>query len=127
MTEQAAASLIYKITTTAEWAAAQASGILAPSPDDARDGFIHLSARHQVAGTAAKYFAQKPDLCLAAFEPSTLGSALRWEVSRGGDLFPHYYGQLAATAAVWCRPLGLGPDGVPRVDEVIDAMTGGTP
>ena len=49
------------------------------SADDARDGFIHLSARHQVAGTLAKYFAGQRDLVLLAVDPERLGERLRWE------------------------------------------------
>jgi uncharacterized protein (DUF952 family) len=32
---------------------------------------------------------------LIAVESEALGPDLRWEKSRGGDLFPHHYGPLA--------------------------------
>ncbi len=35
----------------------------------------------------------------------------RWEPSRGGDLFPHLYGELPLDAVLWVKPLPLGPDG----------------
>jgi uncharacterized protein (DUF952 family) len=36
-----------------------------------------------------------------------LGEALRWEVSRGGDLFPHLYDTLSLDAVLWAKPLPL--------------------
>lgn len=104
--------LVFKIVTRADWRAAEAAGRLDPSPDDRRDGFIHLSARDQVAATAAKHFAGLSDLLVAAFDPARLGDALRWEKSRGGALFPHLYGPLPVAALEWVEPLPLGPGGV---------------
>ena len=40
-----------------------------------------------------------------------LGAALRWEVSRGGALFPHLYAPLPLTAVRHVWPLPLGADG----------------
>jgi uncharacterized protein (DUF952 family) len=36
---------------------------------------------------------------------------LRWEPSRGGDLFPHLYRTLRRDEVLWTLPLPLGPDG----------------
>jgi len=44
-------------------------------------------------------------------DASMLGSALKWEPSRGGALFPHLYGPLALEAVKHVDPLPLGPDG----------------
>jgi uncharacterized protein (DUF952 family) len=41
------------------------------------------------------------------------GSELRWEPSRGGDLFPHLYGKLPLAAVKAVTAIPLGPDGVP--------------
>lgn len=90
-------------------------GAFAGSRDDLRDGFVHLSAGHQLAGTLAKYFRNQDDLLLIAFRSSDLGPGLKFEPSRGGELFPHLYGPLPTALAVWQRPLKLGPDGVPVV------------
>jgi len=87
------------------------------SSDDRRDGFIHFSAADQLGGTLAKYFRDRPDLVLVAFETAALGDALKFEPSRGGDLFPHLYGSLPTALALWQRPLELGADGVPLVKE----------
>lgn len=109
--------IIYKVLPAHEWQAALAAGAYQGSADDARDGYIHLSAKHQLAGTLAKYFRDRDDLVLVAFSASDFGQLLRYEPSRGGDLFPHLYGQLPATASIWQRPLTLGADGVPLLDE----------
>ena len=66
------------------------------SADDQRDGFIHFSTAEQVQGTFEKYFAGRPRVSLLRAETATLGDQLRWEPSRGGALFPHYYGELGA-------------------------------
>lgn len=110
-----AATLVYKILPRRAWQAALAAGRYDGSADDARDGFIHLSAADQLAGTAAKYFRGEPDLVLVTFAADALGPALRWEPSRGGDLFPHVYGALDPASAVAVEDLPLGPDGVPLV------------
>lgn len=114
------AGLVYKILAAADWAAACAAGSYPGSADDARDGFIHLSTGEQLAGTAAKYFRDKPDLVLVAFEATALGEALRWEPSRGGALFPHLYAPLSAALARWQKPLPLGPDGVPLIAAALE-------
>ena len=91
---------IYKIMPQTDWAAALAAGVYTGSADDIRDGFIHFSTREQVPGTLAMHFASQQDLVLVAVDPAKLGSALIWEPSRGGALFPHFYGDLPAEAAV---------------------------
>ena len=110
-------TIVYKICTRAEWVEACRAGAFAGSADDTRDGFIHLSARHQLAGTAAKHFRRQADLVLVAFEAERLGPKLVWEPSRGGDLFPHLYAELPTSAALWVKPLALRPDGVPALPE----------
>jgi uncharacterized protein (DUF952 family) len=89
-----------------------AAGRYEGSADDARDGYIHLSAAAQVPGTLVKYFSARRDLVIVAVDEAVLGQSLRWEASRGGTLFPHVYGVLPTTAVVWWKPLLLGPQGV---------------
>lgn len=110
---------IYKILTAAEWQAAATAGHYTGSADDARDGFIHFSTAAQLAGTAAKYFKDKPGLVLVAVAADRLGERLKWEPSRGGLLFPHLYSALEATAATAVIPLPLGADGVPLIPKEI--------
>ena len=75
------------------------------SPDDLRDGFIHLSAGDQLAGTLAKHFRGEENLILLAIEDAALGDALKWETSRGGALFPHLYAPLPRSAVTNAMPL----------------------
>ena len=107
---------VFKVTAATAWNNAREIGIFTGSADDARDGFIHLSNADQLPGTLAKYFRNLPDLLLIGFCSTALGDALKWEASRGGALFPHYYGALPVTLALWNRPLPLGADGIPYVE-----------
>jgi uncharacterized protein (DUF952 family) len=104
-------NVIYKICERRVWEEAQFTGMFEGSSADLRDGFIHLSAADQVRDTAAKHFAGVPDLLLVAVDPDALGDRLKWEISRGGDLFPHLYGALPVAAVLWAKPLPLAPDG----------------
>jgi uncharacterized protein (DUF952 family) len=100
--------IIYKIVASDEWAAAEAAGAFTGASVDRADGFIHFSTAEQAPETAAKWFAGRGDLTLAAVDAEALGDDLRWEPSRGGALFPHLYAALPMSAVVWSRPLPLG-------------------
>jgi uncharacterized protein (DUF952 family) len=102
---------IYKICPAQLWRDAQQAGRFRGAPLDLTDGFIHFSSAAQVAETAAKHFPGATGQVLVAIDSAVLGSALRWEPSRGGDLFPHLYGALPMDAVKWVKPLPLGPDG----------------
>jgi len=106
-----AAIMAYKICTGNEWRQLLESGRFFGSPDDLRDGFIHLSGPDQVARTAAKFFPRRTDLMLLTINPDSLGDALRWEASRAGTLYPHLYGPLPREAVMEAVPLRLGEDG----------------
>lgn len=99
--------VLYKIMSKQEWETAQANGLYEGSEVDRRDGFIHLSASHQVRATAQKHFSGKADLLLVSVAEEALGQNLKWEVSRGGDLFPHIYGALPLSAVSEVIPLPL--------------------
>jgi uncharacterized protein (DUF952 family) len=104
-------TLIFKIVGAQEWRAAEAAGVFSGAAVDRADGYIHFSTAGQAPETAAKWFAGRDDLILAAVEAETLGPALRWERSRGGALFPHLYAPLSLSAVAWTRPLPLGEGG----------------
>ncbi len=116
-TRPIAATFAYKIIDASEWRAAVAAGDYKGSTDDLRDGFIHLSTRSQLAGTAAKFFRGQRDLLLVEFRSDDLGTELVWEPSRGGELFPHLYAELPANKALSVRPLILDENGVPIIPE----------
>ena len=93
--------LIFKIVHTHEWQAARASGAYHGSQKDQADGFLHFSTADQLIGTLQKWYADAHDLLLVAVEADALGSALKWEPSRDGELFPHLYAPLAMDAVRW--------------------------
>lgn len=103
--------VLYKICPAALWREAEHKGVFRGSDHDRRDGFIHFSTSGQVAETAARHFAAQHDLLLIAVDGDKLGSALKWEPSRGGALFPHLYGDLDLGAVMRVMPLPLDPDG----------------
>ena len=94
---------IYKICERSAWRLAEQAGTYRGSQVDARDGFIHFSTAAQLAGTLAKHFAGHRELLLVAIDASALGGALKWEPSRGGELFPHLYAALPLTAVRWTK------------------------
>ena len=102
---------IYHICRQGEWQAAEAAGSYRGSSQDAADGFIHFSSGAQVEASAAKHRAGQDGLVLIAVNAPALDPALKWEPSRGGQLFPHLYGDLPLAAVRWVKPLPLGPDG----------------
>jgi uncharacterized protein (DUF952 family) len=92
------ATLVYKVCAAREWSDAVAAGTYRGSAVDVRDGFIHFSTREQLGETLRRHFAGQSDLVLVEVDTAALGAALRWEPSRGGDLFPHLYGELQVAA-----------------------------
>lgn len=87
---------VYKILSGGEWEAAFRAGEYSGSADDLRDGYIHFSTAGQVPGTLARHFAGQTGLVVLECDSDAMGDSLRWELSRGGQLFPHFYGTLAA-------------------------------
>lgn len=104
-------TLIYKIAPRSLWAEAEAAGAFTGAPVDLADGYIHFSTAEQTRETAAKHFAGQSDLVLAIIDADALGDALKWEPSRGGDLFPHLYRPLRIDEALSVHPLPLNADG----------------
>jgi uncharacterized protein (DUF952 family) len=111
---------IYKIVAKNAWTEAQAMGAFKGTPIDLIDGYIHFSTAAQAPQTAALHFKGQNDLLLVAVATAGLGSALKWEYSRGGALFPHLYADLAFDSVSRVDALPLGADGVhkfPPMDE----------
>jgi uncharacterized protein (DUF952 family) len=106
---------VYKICARAALEQARRAGRFEGSADDARDGFIHLSAGAQIAGTLGAHFAGQEDLVLMAVDAARLGNRLKWEPSRGGALFPHLYGTLELEHVLWVEALPLAADGRHRL------------
>ena len=85
---------IYKIATQDQWEEAINLGVFKGAPIDLQDGYIHFSTAEQAKETAAKHFHGQKNLKLVKVATEPLGELLKWEVSRGGALFPHLYAEL---------------------------------
>lgn len=113
--------MIYKVLTAEQWAAAEAGGPV-QAPVDVADGYVHFSTSGQLQETLSKWFKGKTGCVLASFDADDFGGELKWEKSRGGDLFPHVYGDVRAwqVRSLWL--LETGPDDAPLApDEVVHA------
>jgi uncharacterized protein (DUF952 family) len=111
-------STIYKICPASAWREAERHGAYRGSADDRRDGFIHFSTASQLPGTLAKHFAGQAGLFLIAIDAEELGDALRWEPSRGGELFPHLYRELDLGAVREIFDLRVRSDGSHDIPEL---------
>jgi uncharacterized protein (DUF952 family) len=111
--------VIYRLTSAAAWAAAQAEGEFC-SPDLDAEGFIHCSERAQILRTANKYFADAAELTLLQIDETKLGDTMVREDLAGSGIFPHVYAAIPIDAVVavhemlkladgdWAPPAALG-------------------
>ena len=97
--------VIYKILTSDEMTHLKETGSFLGSEVDLRDGYIHLSTKDQVDETAQRHFSGQSNLRLVAVRAEQIGPSLRYEVSRGGALFPHLFGPLSFADVVCDRPI----------------------
>ncbi|MEL6713595.1 MAG: MqnA/MqnD/SBP family protein [Planctomycetota bacterium] len=72
-------------------------------PSLASEGFVHLSFVDQLEGTLDAHFGGSDVALVMELDPRELADDVRFEVSRGGERFPHLY-----------RPLDLGEDVLER-------------
>jgi uncharacterized protein (DUF952 family) len=104
-------STAYKVLTSEQMDTLLREGVFTGAPIDLADGYIHLSAAEQVTETVDKHFAGQTQLFVAAVDLSALGDAVKWEPSRGGQLFPHIYAPLPLNAVTAHGPLARATDG----------------
>ena len=104
----------YKVLTPAQLGELE-QGTFGGAPIDRSDGYVHLSTAAQVPETVDRHFAGQDDLAIVAVDLEALGDAVRWEVSRGGQFFPHLYGTLTLEAVIAYGPLEREPDGTVRL------------
>ena len=102
----------YKVLTAEQFDQFKADGLFKGAPVDLADGYIHMSTREQAAETVAKHFAGQDRLVMLMIDLAPLGDAVKWEVSRGGALFPHLYGELPMSAVAGKVVLRIGDDGL---------------
>lgn len=95
-------TLVYKILNARDWRVALELGYSKTALDEG-DGYVHLSTAKQVAETLRLHYAGQAGVQLLEYEQEGLSGDIRWEESRGGQLFPHLYGTLfiAKAARQW--------------------------
>ena len=99
------ATTAYKVLTGEQMAMLERDGSFVGAPVDLADGYIHLSTAGQLDETVDKHFAGQSDLHLAAVDLEAQGDTLKWEPSRGGQLFPHIYGPLLLETVIAYGPM----------------------
>ena len=119
MTRPPSDPLIYRLAGRDDWARAQAEGVYRGAEVDVRDGYIHFSTAAQLGETARRHYRGRADAVLLAVPVAALGPALRWEVSRGGDLFPHLYAALRTSDVLWAKDAPPDTDGVPQTQDLL--------
>jgi uncharacterized protein (DUF952 family) len=109
-------SVAYKILTADQLQILEVEGSFVGAPIDLQDGYIHLSTAEQAAETIDKHFAGQNDLQIAAIDLEALGDKVKWEPSRGGQLFPHIYGApITLDVVIAYSPVAYEPDGSLRL------------
>lgn len=108
---------IYKVASREAYEASQEQGSFVGQPIDLTDGYIHFSTAAQLSETIRLYFAGLSDQVLFAVPTAPLGEALKWEASRGGELFPHLYGELPMAAVSHMADLDVPADGIVKLPE----------
>ena len=108
-------NLAYKVLTAEQMAALEADGTFAGAPVDLADGYVHLSTCEQLTETVDKHFAGQENLHVAAVDLGSFGGSLKWEESRGGQLFPHLYGPLLLETVIAYGPLERLADGTVKL------------
>ncbi|RYD96121.1 MAG: DUF952 domain-containing protein [Sphingomonadales bacterium] len=103
--------IAYKVLLAEQLATLEHDGLFAGAPVDLADGYIHMSTAAQLGETISKHFAGIDDLAIATVDLEVLGDTVKWEVSRGGDLFPHLFGPLSLDAVIAYGPLEFDEDG----------------
>ena len=105
----------YKVLTADQIAALEQEGVFTGAPVDKADGYIHLSTAGQLTETVDKHFAGQSDLHIAGVDLDAMGEAVKWEESRGGQLFPHLYAPLPLSAVLAYGPMKRDDDGSVRL------------
>ncbi len=103
--------VIYHICKAGEWHTAEAAGYYLGSTRDRRDGFIHLSTAAQLTQTANRHFTGQTGLVALAVDTARLGTDLVWEPSAEGELFPHLYTRMPASAVIGVKPIETAASG----------------
>lgn len=81
------------------------------------EGFIHLSTEDQLLESARLHLGQFEELVVLRLVVKRIKDDLKWEESRGGELFPHLYGPLPWEAIENTIFLERQPDGTFKFED----------
>eukprot|EP00741_Cyanophora_paradoxa_P009043 tig00001467_g8756.t1 len=114
--------LVIAVTNLDEWSRSSAATTCCSPPAGqairfAADDVREFQSRNStgVEETLGKHFAGQAGLWLAAVDLEAMGDAVRWEPSRGGQLFPHLYARLPLVAVTAYSEVHYEPDGALRL------------
>ncbi len=110
---------VYKILSAPDWALASELGFTRTALDEG-DGYVHLSTRDQVGETLALHYHGQDQVRLLEYIAEEMSGPIRWEESRGGQLFPHLYSALRLDQSKRTWVLELSADGVPILPDDLD-------
>ena len=92
--------LLYHITASSEWNAAQNAGEYTPQ-EFTEEGFIHCSYHHQLLTVAHRFYKGQDGLVILVIQSSTIVSSLVEENLEGGtELYPHIYRPLPINSVI---------------------------
>ena len=108
-------SVIYHLTNSTDWSAAQAAGEYeASSLSD--ESFIHCSADEaQMLRVAERLYPGVLGLVVLDVDTGALHAEVKREPSRSGEIYPHIYGRINLDAVVRVRDLMLDDEGRHRL------------
>lgn len=100
---------IYKVLRLDQWATFKVDDVFTGSPVDIQDGYIHMSCAAQLKETLDKWYSDQKQVALLQIEAAVIEADLKYEVSRGGAEFPHFFAELPMSSVrkVWL----VSPDG----------------
>ena len=114
---------IYHITTAETADRAAASGEYTPE-GFAREGFIHCSYAHQLAGVLKRFFRERTGLVVLEIDRAMIEAKIVSENLEGGsEQFPHLYGALPMSAVVGIHDLSRGLTALPGFHPVLQDVT----
>ena len=104
-------ALIYHLTFKDAWESAQPAGEY-EAPSLAEEGFIHCSGNEEQAlAVARRLYPGRQDILVLEIDTGQLESPVKREPSRSGEIYPHIYGPLHATAVLRVRPMEIDAAG----------------
>ena len=86
---------LYKILEISEWLCFKKKKYFTGSKLDKSSGFIHMCKREHLLSTVKLYYPRLRKLTILEFRYFNIKDKIKWEISRNGLPFPHFYGIFA--------------------------------